>query len=429
MARSAILRSPGIRQTGLQFILKLDCHEAMSEKLNVLVVGGGMISEEVILPTVFQERRREKVGHVTVASRRPRTIEHLREVFSSEEFTGLPDPTHGDLDSSHPDCYKEALKEIPRPAVVIVATPDHLHTQVVMDSLDAGLDCIVQKPLCLKADDARAIIKKAGEKAAYVYTDYHKRHDKAIRAARYRYLHGDLGEMLHGHAWIEERREMSLEVFKRWCEKSSPFEYIGVHYVDAYHFITGLKPIRVIAWGQKKFLPKHGKDAYDAIQAVVEWDDESVLFVQTSWVLPDGNPNLTNQGLQLTGTEGTYTANHADRNCNFVTTRGGTETYNPYFFKPYPDWDNPMETEWAGYGGDSLIQPIDDLLLISRKTEGLPEGEARQVRERMIDEFRKTRPLPEEALIGTAVNEAVRISIAGGSAYVVFDENMRPRRT
>jgi predicted dehydrogenase len=362
-----------------------------------------------------------------VASRRLRTIARLRDVFPDESFEGYPDPADGDMESSHPECYKDAMEKLKTPGVVIVATPDHLHTEVVLEGVERGFDCIVQKPLCLKTSDAHAIIEKAQEKGAYVYTDYHKRHDKSIRAARYRYIHGGLGEMLHGHAWIEEKREMSLEVFKRWAEESSPFEYIGVHYVDAYYFITGLKPVRVIAFGQKKFLPKHDKDAFDATQAVVQWEDGSVLFVQTSWVLPDGNPNLTNQGLQLTGTEGTFTANHADRNSNFVTTEGGTETYNPYFFKAFPDWDDPMETEWDGYGADSIIQPIDDILEICERTSGLSEDEARTMRLEIIQRLRKTRPLPEQALIGTAVNEAVRLSISNGSSPVVFEEDMTPR--
>ena len=54
-------------------------------------------------------------------------------------------------------------------------------------------------------------------------------------------------------------------------------------------------PERVVAFGQKKFLPKQGLKAYDAIQATIEWRDGSVLFVQTSWVCSDHNSALTNQ--------------------------------------------------------------------------------------------------------------------------------------
>jgi D-galacturonate reductase len=396
---------------------------AWDGRIPVLVVGGGMISEEVILPTVFQEQSRGRVGPVSVASRRPATIKHLVEFFERFEFRGYPDPQkEADLESSHPEIYKQAIADLEDHGVVIVATPDHLHTPVILAAIEAGHHVIVEKPLCLKVAEAHQIMNASREKGIYVLTDYHKRHDRAIRAAKFRYSQGELGEMLHGHAWIEEKREMSLEVFARWCEQSSPFEYIGIHYADAYYFITGLKPKKLVAFGQKKFLPKHGKDAYDAIQATIEWEDSSVLFIQTSWVCSEYNSALTNQGLQLSGTEGEYWADHKDRNLHFVTQKHGYEDYNPNFFKSYNDWDNPQEVEWVGYGYDSIKQGLDDARYIDEKTSSQPLAARREI----IAKLEQTRALPSQALIGTAINEAVRLSIANDNRYVIFDDKVYP---
>ncbi|MBO3803696.1 MAG: Gfo/Idh/MocA family oxidoreductase, partial [Candidatus Brockarchaeota archaeon] len=342
----------------------------------VLLVGGGMISREVILPTLFQERRRGKVGDIAVASRRPETILELRKIFEGEEFKGYPDPGKVGLGKSDPDSYKKALAELPEDGVVVVATPDHLHTPVILDAIASGHHAIVEKPLCLKVSEAHQILKASREGGIYVLTDYHKRHDRAIRAAKFKYGRGELGEMLHGHAWIEEKREMPLKVFERWCEKSSPFEYIGVHYADAYYFITGLRPKRLVAFGQKKFLPKRGKDAFDAMQATIEWSDGSVLFIQTSWVCSDFNTALTNQGLQLSGTEGEYWADHKNRNLYFLTQKNGFEHYNPNFFKPYDSFDWEGGTEYVGYGYDSIVQGLDDIRRIQEVTRGMGPGEA-----------------------------------------------------
>jgi predicted dehydrogenase len=388
-----------------------------SGPLNVLVVGGGMISAEVVLPTVFGARRAGAVADVLVASRRARTIGELQKLFAGEEICGWPKDR--DAEASHPDCYKEALKKLKKPGCVIVATPDHLHTPVILDAIAAAFDVIVQKPLCLRVAEAHRIAAAAAKANRYVYTDYHKRHDKAVRAAKYKYLTGELGEALCGHAWIEERREMPLKVFGRWADRSSSFEYIGCHYVDAFHFITGLRPRRVAAFKQHKLLRKLGHKAWDAVQAVIQWENDAVLYVQTSWVLPDSNPNLTNQGLQLTCTQGEYRADHADRNSNFVTQTGGVQRYNPHFFKPYNDWDDPAKTEWAGYGGDSILQPLQDI----RRLCAAGDAERR----RLIAAFEKTRPLPRQALIGTAVNEAVRLSVTHKSRFVAFDEKMYPK--
>jgi predicted dehydrogenase len=396
-------------------------------RLPVLVVGGGMITEEVILPTLFQEQREGRVGAVSVASRRGKTIQHLKTAFRDKDFEGYPDPCTTDPEASHPESYKKALAHLGKHGAVIVATPDHLHTEMTLAGIEAGHHGIVQKPLCLKVAEAHQIMDAAQQKGIYVLTDYHKRHDRAVRAAKYKYEQGELGEMLHGHAWIEEKREMPLEVFARWCEQSSSFEYIGVHYADAYYYITGLKPQKLVAFGQKKFLPKHGKDAFDAIQATIEWEDGSVFFIQTSWVCSEHNSALTNQGLQLSGTEGEYWADHKHRNLHFVTQKHGYEDYNPNFFKPYPSFDRPGEVDWVGYGYDSIVQGLDDIRALERATLGMPQVEALKVRQGMIEGWEATRALPSQALIGTAINEGVRLSIDNSNAYVTFDEGMFPR--
>jgi predicted dehydrogenase len=208
--------------------------------------------------------------------------------------------------------------------------------------------------------EAHEIEEKASERARYVLTDYHKRHDRAVRAARYRFRRGDLGEMLHGHAWIEEPKYMPLEKFKRWAAESSPFEYIGVHYADVYYFVTGLLPKRLVAFGQKKYLPTQGSDAFDAVQATIEWEDGSVLWIQTSWVLSDKGSAMTRQGLNLVGTLGEYWADHMNRNLHFVTEEKGFEHYNPNFFKAYDSWEAEGLVDQVGYGYESIQQALDD---------------------------------------------------------------------
>ncbi len=393
-------------------------------KLNALVVGGGIISQEVIFPTLFQQRRLGKIDAILVASRRARTIRTIRDQFSGEDFRTWPEPDKVDPDKSCPDIYKEALKELKAPGVVFVATPDHLHTPFILDALAAGFDVIVQKPLCLKTAEARQIIQTADASARYVYTDFHKRHDLALRSCQYKYRRGLMGKSLCSHAWIEERREMPLKHFARWAEQSSSFEYIGCHYVDMFYFITGELPKKVVAFGQKKFLPSHGKDAFDAVEAIVEWESGAVQYVQTSWILPDANPNLTNQGFQLTCTEGEFRADNADRNSDFVTTKDGFQRFNPHFFKPYLDWNDFDRDYWAGYGGESIIQSIDDIIHIHEQTQGLSPDRSLAVRKELLAKFDQTRPLPRQALVATAVVEAVRKSLAEGNRPVLLDKEL-----
>jgi predicted dehydrogenase len=396
-------------------------------EVDVLVIGGGMFCEECVLPTLFQERRHGRVGRIAVASRRARTIAHLRELFPDEVFAGAPEPSTVPPDESCPESYKVPLAELGENGLVYVVTPDHLHTQMVLDAIAAGQDVVCMKPLCLKVAEAWTIIQRAEERRAYVYTEYHKRRDRALRALRYRFRRGDLGQPLYGHAWIEEPKYMPLDKFRRWAEHSSPFEYIGTHYADAWHYVTGLQPRRVAAFGQKRFLPTQGSDAYDAVQAAIEWEDGSAFWIQTSWVCPDDNAKMTQQGMMFQGTQGEYKSDHADRNCYVVTDDAGFEHYNPNFMKPFDDWD-ANATDWTGYGYESNAMGVRDKLAILVATEGKSAEGKLAAREELLARWTANgcRCLPRQALIGVAINEAVRLSLAHASRFVTFDDNLYP---
>jgi len=402
---------------------------AWDGRVDALVIGGGMISEELVLPALFQERRRGNVGKVQIVSLNAAIIKRLRDAFPDEEFGGFPDPKEHALDEAIPAGYKEFIQKLGDHGIVYVTTPDHLHTQMVIESVEAGHGVVCMKPLCLKLDEADRIIECVEKNAGYVLTEYHKRRDRAVRALRYRYRKGDLGEALYGHAWIEEPKYMPLDKFKAWAVKSSPFEYIGTHYADAYHYVTGLMPRRVVAFGQRKFLPTVGSKAYDAVEAVIEWENDSAFWIQTSWVCADDNAKMTQQGMMLHCTGGEYKADHADRNLYFVTDDGGFEHYNPNFMKAADSWVPGEGVDWSGYGYESNVTGLQDVQHLLRETEGLSKADALKRRREIIAQWVENgcRALPDQAIIGVAINEAVRLSVDSGGRFVTFGEDLRPK--
>ncbi|MBS3764299.1 MAG: hypothetical protein KGZ25_13460, partial [Planctomycetes bacterium] len=137
----------------------------------------------------------------------------------------------------------------------------------------------------------------------------------------------------------------------------------------------------------------------------------------------------TQQGMMIQGTKGEYKADHADRNLYFVTDEEGFEHYNPNFMKPFEDWNEPGETDWNGYGYESNSMGIFDVRKLHEATEGKSESEALEIRRKMIDGWQADglRAMPRNALVGVAVNEAVRLSLENGSHPVIFEDNMVPR--
>jgi hypothetical protein len=81
----------------------------------------------------------------------------------------------------------------------------------------------------------------------------------------------------------------------------------------------------------------------------------------------------------------------------------------------------------AGYGYESIVQGIRDIAWLYRETSTLSEEAALQKRRRLIRSLEPKRALPSQALIGTSVSEAVRLSIAHQNCYVSFDREMYPQ--
>jgi hypothetical protein len=133
---------------------------------------------------------------------------------------------------------------------------------------------------------------------------------------------------------------------------------------------------------------------------------------------------MTNQGMNLLGTKGEYWADHKIRNTHFVTDEKGYEEYNPNFFKQYDSWDFPGEEDNVGYGYDSIVQGINDIRRLTNATAGMSGQEALSARKSMLKEMGETRGLPRQALVGVAINNAVRMSADAGGKFVVFDDNM-----
>ena len=59
--------------------------------------------------------------------------------------------------------YREMLRD-GAPTLVSIATESGKHASIGLDCLDAGCNVIIEKPIALSMDDARALVSKAKEK-------------------------------------------------------------------------------------------------------------------------------------------------------------------------------------------------------------------------------------------------------------------------
>ena len=312
--------------------------------IKVGIVGGGKFGL-MHLRTFSQLRREGRVESVALAE--------IDDELLKERCREFDVPGYGD---HHQMLAREDLD------AVSVVTPDFLHREIALDCIAAGKHVLVEKPMDTTTEGCEAIEQAARKAGVIVQVDFHKRFDPAHTELRETIAKGELGIPEYGYAWVEDRIEVPRDWFPHWAPKSSPAWFLGVHMIDLFRWcIGGRNGKRVWATGQKRKLAGLGIDTYDAIQALIQFEDGISLHLDASWIIPDSFEALVNQGIRIIGSDGVGEVDSQDRGARLATTTGGQRTFNPAFFLEQPDRKGGVR--YTGYGVDAIADFAENVEL------------------------------------------------------------------
>ena len=154
-----------------------------SSKLEILIVGGGMITFDQILPSIYHVQRSGQVGGIRICALNSGPLRALAEeprfaeAFPGQKFTAYPSLDEPP-ERMFPDLFKEAIAALPPRNMVVVAVPDHFHEPVIRTALEHDQHVLSVKPLVLKYCQSVEIEKLARGKGLFVGVEYHKRFDR-----------------------------------------------------------------------------------------------------------------------------------------------------------------------------------------------------------------------------------------------------------
>jgi D-galacturonate reductase len=409
------------------------------QKLDVVVVGGGMITHDQILPSLYQLQRTGLVGAIKVCALNPAPLRalaessNLKDGFPGHSFEALP-PLDAPDDTMLPDLYREVIADLPPRNLVVVAVPDHVHGQVVHAALKHEQHVLAVKPLVPTYAESVEIEELARQKGLFVGVEYHKRFDRRSLDARRQYRAGRFGEFRAGEAKMIEPYYYRHSNFQNWFtrENSDPFTYVGCHYVDLVYFITGLKPVEVSVRGVEGTFP-NGNLGYMWAAGRVVWENGAVLSVTDGLGYPDKGAGMNDQCLvmycegddcgavlkhddQYRGVRHGYLDDASGANFRFVS---------PDYFRLVPYEGDGLKP--VGYGFES----IEALALAAVRTndaaEGLEADAALDARRACLDAIdgRGLLATPANSSINELVTEAARLSIVrdGTPAVIEYGES------
>jgi D-galacturonate reductase len=314
---------------------------------------------------------------------------------------------------------------------VVVATPDHFHYEVIKAALENERHICCVKPLVLKYAQAEEIEREAYEKGLVVGVEYHKRLDDRALMARQLYREGKFGEFRIGHAEMNEPYYYRHSNFQNWCtcENSDMFTYVGCHYVDQVHFITGLKPTAVSVYGIEDEYP-NGNKGYLWTDGRVIWENGACLHVTDVMGYPDEGPGGNFQGLRMycagNDKSGMLVHNDQYRGVEYCFVEKGSEPGDTFYAEPSPDY-----FKYVNLGGEGLTcvgYGYRSIEFIIKNICRAAEAGGLKARQELIRRY------DEEAIMATPANssynelviEAARLSIRNNGRQVQIEYGDKP---
>jgi D-galacturonate reductase len=396
-------------------------------KPEILIVGGGMITQVQILPSIYHLQRQGVVGDISICALNSRPLkvlaedETLKKAFPEQSFKAWPS-LDSESDKEQPDLFKKAIAELPEHSIVIVAMPDQLHHKVIKEAVANNQHIMCVKPLVLKYSQAVEIEKEAFDKGIVIGVEYHKRLDDRALVARSQYREGLFGEFKMGHAELNEPYYYRHSNFQNWCtcENSDMFTYVGCHYVDQVHFITGLLPKSVSVYGIKDKYP-NGNEGFLWTDGRVIWENGACLHVTNIMGYPDDGPGGNFQGLRMYCAgkyrNGMLVHNDQYRGIEYCYIAKDERTANKYYAEPSPDYLKYVDLDGqgltpVGYGYRSIEFIVKNIC----KCMGLDLKQ----RQKLLKEFDKQGVMatPANSSFNELVIEAARLSILNGGKEV-----------
>jgi predicted dehydrogenase len=419
-----------------------------AKPVDVTIVGGGMITNDLILPSIYHLQRSGTVGNINICALNNTPLKALKEnkviqdAFPDQDFTAYPSLSEP-ANSNFPELYKEVIAKMPPRQAVVVAIPDQLHYEVVMEALRNNQNILCVKPLVLKYEQTAEIERIALEKGLFVGVEYHKRFDRRSLIAKRSYELGHFGKFVMGEAKMIEPYFYRFSNFQNWftAENTDPFVYVGCHYVDLTYFITGLKPVEVSVSGIKGKFP-NGNEGYMWANGRVKYENGAILSVIDGLGYPDEGAGSNEQCLTMffEGTGKTGMIKHNDQfrgasHCYLegIGCAGSHFNYmNPDFYQLTP-WEGAGYKP-GGYGFDSIAATINTIHRIENEAVSIPKNKTLEKRKEMIKEVDRKGIIatPSNSYINELVTESARMSILsdGAPVRIVYGDkpHVKPRR-
>jgi predicted dehydrogenase len=222
--------------------------------------------------SAYAAGRKRKFVIVGMGSRSRMYMTAITKTFAAgNELVGVCDTNPGRLDAAlrfvAPNGVKAPKKYLAadfdkmvrdlEPDCVIVTTPDAFHDEYIVRSLDAGMDCITEKPLTTTPEKAQRIVDACKRNNRHVRVLFNYRYSPPRTQIKDMLMNGAIGDVMSvDFHWLLNTQH-GADYFRRWHSQKQIsgglMVHKSTHHFDLVNWWLGSDPELVLANGKHEF--------------------------------------------------------------------------------------------------------------------------------------------------------------------------------
>ena len=262
--------------------------------------------------------------------------------------------------------------------IVDICVPDNAHSDVVLKSIQAGKNTIIEKPLASTIEHCNLIYNASKDFDKKLMVAHICRFDLRYLKANETISKGELGDIIY----VTSRRNSPAIGARRYAKNSELIIHSGVHDIDLIRWLVGSEFKTVYAKGAKKKMIKEGLDVYDAIIAIFTFENGVIYSLENCWSLPEKFPSYIDAKIEIVGTKGSLYIDFFSHGLKVYTDK---TAYHPDLYY-WPD----LAGEIYGALRDELMHFIDCVLYNKQPRVSIKDGyEAAVTAVRVLESIKK----------------------------------------
>ncbi|MFN8451196.1 MAG: Gfo/Idh/MocA family oxidoreductase [Anaerolineae bacterium] len=221
--------------------------------INVAVIGCGYWGPNLIRNLV----ELPQTNLIAVADKRQDRLDHIHKLYPQVLTI-----------SDYQELFEMGLD------AVIIATPPATHYAIARDCLEHGLNVLVEKPLTLRSEDARDLIRIADERSLTLMVGNTFEYNTAVHVLKKLIDSGELGDIFYINAVRTNLGLFQPNVNAMWD--------LAPHDISILLYLLGKEPLSVTATGGASIFPH----IYDVVYMHMKFPGDQMANIHVSWLDP-----------------------------------------------------------------------------------------------------------------------------------------------